>query len=128
MKVAPFPDKVPTLAELAKLGMDCIDTRGIDYDPKPGSRGVQHGMKVLMWKTTITALDATKPMVVAIRASVEEADLDARLRFVQIMAGKAVLAVSEPPEWAAARKPKPAPKPPVKVAPVAEDDDLDDLV
>lgn len=125
MALSPDNRKAPTLLELTKLGMDCIDIRGIEYDPPLGSRGTQKGMKVVKWKASIISVNAAKPMIIAIRETAEEADLDARLRFVAVMSGKSVDAIST---LTATAKPKAAPKPPVKAAAAVSDDDLDDLV
>ena len=117
------PDKAGALAELAKHGMADLDLRGIEFDPKPEGRGLQRGMKVLMWSATIMSVDAARPTIRAIRKDPGEAFNDAAERFLLIFRdGKKLDSVLDRPA-----APKPAKKPPV-VVPVDDEDDFDGLV
>lgn len=113
---------------MAALGMYDIQTRGTAIDPPPTNRGLQKNMKAMEWMTTITSFAADRPMIRAIRDTPEEADRDARLRFMAIFdkGQKQLAPVMEHPSRATS--PKPAPKPPAKPAAAPADDDLDDLV
>lgn len=128
--VAISPDKairVPTISDMVRLGMYDIQTRGIAIDPTPGNKGLQRGMKAREWATSITCFDAGRPMIRAVRDTPEEADRDARLRFMAIFdKGQKLDPVMDHPSRA--NKPKPATKPPAKAPVVADDDDLDDLI
>lgn len=117
------PDKAGALAELAKHGMADFDLRGVEFDPKPEGRGLQRGMKVLLWSATITSVDASRPTVRAIRKDPAEAFSDAAERFLLIFRdGKKLDSVLDRPA-----PPKAAPKAakPQPVAPPVEDDDDD---
>jgi hypothetical protein len=122
---APSPDKsVPTIAELTKLGCSEVLVRVSSYVPEPGNRGPDASMKAVQWQAIVKHVNAGLPWAVAVRPDPDEAERDARRLFVE-MNGKPHKVAA----LAAAKAPKPAaPKPPVRPAPVAVDDDLDDLV
>jgi len=122
---APSPDKsVPTIAELTKLGCSEVLVRVSSYVPEPGSRGPDASMKAVQWQAIVKHVNAGLPWVVAVRADPDEAERDARRLFVDMNSKSHKVAA-----LAAAKTPKSAaPKPSVKAATVAEDDDLDDLV
>lgn len=129
--VTPSPDKtprVPTLSEMAALGMYDIQTRGLSPDPAPTNRGLQKNMKATEWMTTITSFAADRPMIRAIRDTPEEADRDAKLRFMAIFEkGQDLDPVLDHPSRSSRAKPTPR-KPAPKATEVPTDDDLDDLV
>ena len=115
------------MADLAKHGAASLDVRGVEFDPPPGSRGLQGNMKVTMWQATITHLSASRPMVRAVRANPDEATADAISRFLLMIAkkpGEFTDTISTPAGWTASARSKAKPKP--KPAPVAEEDDDDD--
>ena len=105
------PDKAKTLSELAKMGVADITTRGIEFDPPPGNRGLQRGMRVTMWKCSITSLDASKPMIVAIRPDATDAENAAKALFVEMVGrkvGQPFETVSVPPDYTKPGKAAPA--------------------
>lgn len=124
---APSPDKaprVPTIAELTKLGCSEVLVRVSSYVPEPGNRGPDASMKPVQWQAIVKHVNAGLPWAVAVRPDPDEAERDARLRFVEMNDKPHKVAA-----LAAAKAPKPAaPKPAPKAAPAPVDDDLDDLV
>lgn len=140
MALSPDKVKVP-LSQLAKSGMCHIDTRGIEFDPPVGNRGLQRGTKVTMWKCSITTVDAARPTIVAIRSDPDDAENAAKALFVEMMTKKdwsPARAVSVPegydkPSRAAPKNPGPtaaelAKKLAEKATPAVEDDDIEDLI
>ena len=125
MAAAPDSAKAVPMSELVKLGMADITTRGQEYSPPPGNRGLNSKMVAGSWKTTITHLDASKPMIVAIRDTAGESALAARALFVQMMSAKGLKpgeAISVQDDKGKPTKAKPPPPPP----PPEEDDDDDE--
>ena len=119
----PDPAQRPTLdlAALVKLGACDIRTWAIEFDPPPGPRGIQPGMKPKTWKCTILSQDAARPMIIAIRDNPADAEVAAKSLFADMMRkrpGEPVEAISDP-------RPTPAKAKPGKVTPVSADE-LDD--
>jgi hypothetical protein len=103
--------KTPTNAELIAVGMADYSLRGVEVEPTPGVRGYQKGMKAKAWSCTITGFDAVRPLVRAIRDNPDEADRDARLRFIAIFSkGHKIDAVSDIPKNDVQKKIKPQTK------------------
>lgn len=119
--MAASPDTMPPLSLLAKHGMADYDARAIEFDKPVGPRGIQADYKPKLWKVSITSLSASRPMVVAVRADLTEAEADARSRYLAIFRdGKTSTPVVIAPTTAPG-KAKPTPK-------VEDDDDGSDLI
>lgn len=111
---------IPSFSEMVKLGMYDIQTRGIAISPTPGNRGIERHMRAAEWMTTITSFDPGRPAIRAIRATPEESDRDARLRFMAIFdKGQKLDPVMDHPS----RINKPS-----KVQREDDDSDLDELI
>lgn len=126
--MAKVPDtlvpRTPTLVDLVRCGMYDIMVRATELDPPPTNRGIQRGMKAVSWMCNITSMGADRPQVRAIRDTPEEAERDAKLRFMAIFdKGQKLDPVSENPNRVA----KPKPKPVVKVE-VELDQEAEDLI
>lgn len=121
--MAASPDTMPPLSLLAKHGMADYSARAIEFDKPVGARGIQADMNPTLWKVTITSLSASRPMIVAARKDLVEAETDARNRFLVIFRDKKDVApVSVPDPAPALKKATPKPKP------VEDDDDGSDLI
>ena len=121
--MAASPDTMPPLSLLAKHGMADYSARAIEFDKPVGARGIQADLTPTLWKVTITSLSASRPMIVAARKDLAEAETDARNRFLSIFRDKKDLAhVSVPDPAPALKKAKP------KSDPVEDDDDGSDLI
>ena len=125
----PDPAQRPTLdlAALVKLGACDIRTWAIEFDPPPGPRGIQPGMKPKTWKCAITGQDPARPMIVAIRDNPVDAEVAAKALFAEMMRkrpGEPVETISDPRPAAAKTKPgKAIPAPADEL-----DDDAADLI
>lgn len=98
----------PKNADLIAHGMCDYSMRPLDVEPEPGSRGYQRGMKAKSWSCTITSFDAGRPTVRAIRDNPDDADRDARLRFMALFAkGQKIDSISDNPNREVKKKPKP---------------------
>jgi hypothetical protein len=144
--VAASPDMMPPLSLLAKHGMADYSARAIEFDKPVGSRGIQADLTPTLWKVTITSLSASRPMIVAVRKDLVEAETDARTRFLAIFRDKKDMAHISVPEAsmrhgdpprnspegndknraavAALKKAKERPRP----EPVEDEDDGNDLI
>lgn len=111
---------MPPLSLLAKHGMADYDARAIEFDKPVGPRGLQADLRPTVWKVTITSLSASRPMVVAVRKDLSEAETDARNRFLAIFKDKKAVAPVSVPET--------TPKKPAKTMLVEDDDDGSDLI
>ena len=112
----------PKWSDLIAHGMCDYSLCALDFDPPVGSRGIQESNKPTSWSCTITSTSASRPMVRALRDNPDEADRDARLRFMAIFAkGKKTDTVSENPNRVKKPAAKPAPK-------VELDDDAASLI
>ena len=121
--MAASPDTMPPLSLLAKHGMADYSARAIEFDKPVGARGIQADLTPTIWTVTITSLSASRPMIVAVRKDLAEAETEARSRFLSIFRDKKDLAhVSVPDHTPALKKAKP------KSEPVEDDDDGSDLI
>lgn len=118
--MAASPDTMPPLSLLAKHGMADYGARAIEFDKPVGPRGLQADLKPTMWKVSITSLSASRPMVVAIRAELSEAEADARSRFLAIFKERKDISPVSVPE-PSRKKRAPVPDKP-------DDDDGMDLI
>lgn len=78
----------PKTTDLIACGMSHYDLRPVDVEPTPGNRGYQAGTKALTWSCSISSFDPIRPSVRAIRDDPDEADRDARLRFMALFSGR----------------------------------------
>lgn len=122
------PDKrVPTIAELTKLGCSEVLVRVSQYSPAPSNYGPDGSQTAVQWQAIVKHVNASLPWAVAVRNDPDEAEGDARRLFVELN-GKphkvAQLAAMKAPK----APPKPAQKPPAKAAPAVAEDDMDDLI
>lgn len=79
--MAAAPDKAPSLAALTKIGLCDFRVWAIEFDPPFGPRGVSVKHRPVKWKGAATHLDQGAPMIIAVRATAEEADRDCRQAF-----------------------------------------------
>jgi hypothetical protein len=101
----------PKWSDLIAHGMADYSLRAVEFDPPVGSRGIQAENKPTSWSCTITSTSASRPMIRALRDNPDEADRDARLRFMAIFAkGKKLDTISANPKQEKKPKPKPAAK------------------
>lgn len=121
--MAASPDTMPPLSLLAKHGMADYSARAIEFDKPVGVRGIQAGMNPTLWKVTITSLSVSRPMIVAARKDLAEAETDARNRFLSIFRDKKDVAHVSVPDHAPALK-----KAELKPERVEDDDDGSDLI
>lgn len=106
--MAELTGPTPKTTDLIAHGMYDYSLRAMDLDPPPGNRGTQRGTKAQTWSCTITSMDAARPLVRALRDNPDEADRDARLRFMALFAHKKNLEpISENPNREIKKKPKP---------------------
>lgn len=80
--------EIPSFSELIQAGMYDYSLRATEIDPPFDGRGPQASQKAVSWSCTITSFSAARPLIRAIRNNPEEADNDARLRFMAVFAGK----------------------------------------
>lgn len=78
----------PKTPDLIACGMCDYSLRALEVEPTPGNRGYQAGTKAVSWSCTIISFDPIRPSVRAIRDNPDEADRDARLRFMALFSGK----------------------------------------
>lgn len=118
----PDPAQRPAdLTALVKLGASDLRVWAIEFDPPPGPRGVQPGMKPTRWKCSISTQDAARPMISAVRGTALEAEAAAKALFVEMMGkrpGERVETFSDD---------APVPKK-AKPQPVVEDEDDSDIM
>lgn len=100
----------PKITDLIAHGMCDYSLRAVEFDPPVGNRGIQATSKPTHWSCTITSTNAARPMVRALRANPDEAERDARLRFMAIFAKnkKDLSPISEEPKPEKKTKPKSA--------------------
>lgn len=101
-------EPTPKMTTLIAAGMYDYSLRASTFIPAIGTRGIQTENKPTSWSCTITSLNASRPLVRAIRNNPDDAERDARLRFMAIFKGKNVHAISPNPEQVEKAKPKPA--------------------
>lgn len=99
----------PKITDLIAHGMCDYSLRAVEFDPPVGNRGIQASSKPVTWSCTITSTNAARPMVRALRANPDEAERDARLRYMAIFAKgkKDIHPISEEPKPEKKAKPKP---------------------
>lgn len=97
----------PKWSDLIAHGMADYSLRAVEFDSPVGSRGIQAENKPISWSCTITSTNASRPMIRALRDNPDEADHDARLRFMAVFAkGKKLDTISASSKQVEKPKPK----------------------